>query len=170
MNPGNKYIECDKCHKRFDSRLTYLWTDIEKKSGENLEIFTKAFKEIIIKLSIADKKIGEKEKVKIRKIYGEATGKYYAEEEMFKDMRDMHKTGAQVSTYVNNIKDVLTPDGLAFLMRSAILVSIADGKLNTKEQAMLKDLAEALNLPPDKLEAMVKAVIEGMKKQGEYKG
>ncbi|MBN1413180.1 MAG: TerB family tellurite resistance protein, partial [Spirochaetales bacterium] len=152
--PKNSII-CQKCHNTYDSQLIQISFDIENKGSECFILFGNALKGILIKLGIADKKVTKEEKAKIRKVYGDLTGNYYLEETMIREMQEADKAARDISDYVNKIKSGLTPDGAALLMRSAILVSLADNELHPKEKKILSDLAEALNLPSDMLDAMI---------------
>lgn len=140
LDKVGEYIECDRCSDTFYPRvLDQVLPDDKFKA-----VYEEVMQNTLIKMMLADGKIEDTEKYMVLSIlnkFGSSEIQIDALEGMIAKSRNDFRT---IDDYLKQIKASLNENGKELIVRSAILVSMADGDMDRSERSLILRIAKIL--------------------------
>ncbi len=152
-----RYVECVECRNSF--RENVLESSPETSRAE----FHPTMRRIMILMLLADGCIDKAEIEVIKSVYARVSGYALSDEEIREEIGVAAQEKLKVNEYLKKVTPYLNKTGKARVLQSAYYVASADGILHDDEQALMKEISQALNMEP----AHYKSVIDSIKKSDE---
>jgi uncharacterized tellurite resistance protein B-like protein len=139
------YVECSGCHNTYDPTMTFRTRD--EYGSSQLEIraeYQNGVRNIMILLMLADGAIDDSEMRVIQDIYSEVAGEDYPRSALEEDIQRVRSQSENMIDYAKRINGLLNGQGKNLVIRAAISVALADGRLDKKEEKMIYRLGKEL--------------------------
>lgn len=144
--PGGEYVECKHCTHTYETETVELYNKYKSTEKQVLAVFKRAIRDVMIMMMLADRVIDLKEKASIQKLYSKISSEDYPPEVLDSDIKRIQAKNQDINSFLTSIKGMLNPQGRALVMKSAILVAMADGIIPKEERVMLGVIAKKLEM------------------------
>jgi tellurite resistance protein len=139
------HVECKTCKATYNEAV--LSFD-PKSSAEKFEAaFATAAKRVMFKLALADGDIDDTEVAQITQAFSNIAKRDVDPADIAAELEMARDDTRTVQQYLDEVAAGLNDTGKELVLRSAIAVARADGRVDDSEVAELHDVARALDLP-----------------------
>jgi tellurite resistance protein len=148
-----EYVECDSCSSTFTPEV--LSYDPAKEDAAFEAEFHSAVRRVMVLMMLADGKIDEEEISTIQTVYGKIAKKDVARTEVEREIEAAKKDGRGLQPYLKSVVGRLNDSGKEIVIKAAIFVAAADGKVTDEETTLLAELASALEMSPTHFKSVI---------------
>jgi uncharacterized tellurite resistance protein B-like protein len=161
---GNKgeYVECQECKGTFIPRVLNYNT-INKEDSQ--AIYEIAIKHSMVLIMLADGVIDEKEKKQVQKVINQFSRNKLTLNQLDDYIRKVQFEKKDASTYLKRIAGSLNEHGKEIIIKCALSVSAADGKIDDSELKVISKMAKALEMSGSHLKGIFSEFDEITKEQ-----
>jgi tellurite resistance protein len=153
LNLVGEYIECQRCAGTYT--LEVLQLDPEADAKRHQAEFHKAIRRVLVLISLADGRVDESELAAIGRVLGRFAGREVPRAEIEAELVEARASNGDVVAYCSGMKGYLNDNGRELVVRSAILVAVADGHFDDRERELVARIASALEVPSARLVALI---------------
>jgi tellurite resistance protein len=147
-----EFVECDDCRGTFKTEVK----DFDyKKAIEYEATFRKVVRRVMVLMMMADGVIDDKEVQTICKLYHRLTGGLVTESGVREEITAAELEGSSLTGYLREQLGSLNDKDKKAIIAAAYLVAMADGEYHAKEQALIRDVGDVLELRPAALNAII---------------
>jgi len=162
------YYKCDSCEQTYKQEIKKILEDSNKKAGKFKEdtkkTLAKALAACMTYMAQVDGKISKEEQKEIDMLLKHMPNSR-AEIKKVIDQVKKTKDKEYVFKVLKEAREFLTADGVMFIIGVLARIIMADGKIDKKEEKLMKEFLKACDLP----EEMYLIMVEGMKKSARVK-
>ena len=134
------HILCSSCKNTF-------WVSVLECSPEiTKQNFNPSVLRLMVLMMLADGKIENEEYDSIKHIYLEVTDERVKDKDIQSYIENVEKENVSVDEYLKRITPYLNDYKKTLIIKAAYLISVADGIIHEKEERLLKEIKQALNL------------------------
>lgn len=127
-----------------------------KKSSEEIaEEYAQAVQLAMIRVMLADGDVDDAEVLRITQIYHELTGSEVSEDVVRAKATLAKSGGRDLNAELTRLAPHVTDEGKATVLKSALMIAMADGELEPSERALLEEVAGALGLTESRMREIV---------------
>ncbi len=139
-----EYIECQRCSGTF--KLQVLDLDPKKEAAREEAEFHKAMRRVLVLMMLADGVVDESEIEAVQTIMGKLEDRTVPRSDVEAEIQRARADNQDIETYCRGMAGYLNDAGREMVVKAAILVASADGKVDDSERAALASIATALNM------------------------
>ena len=170
LNKIESYYKCVGCSQTYKEAIKDMLGGSEKDRAKAQEDAKKAFATTLAacmtRMAKIDGTISKKEKQEITKISGsKAFSKYKKDVEKTIEKVSRSKDDEEVFEMLRKAKATLTADAVFIIIGQVARVVLADGKIDKKEEALMKEFLLACGIPRDIYGKIIDKVRESMAKE-----
>ncbi len=153
LNTVGEYVECRACKDTYNTRvLSYN----PAAAAEQLEAeYKAAIRSVMIHILLADGHIDDTEVDTVIDIYERISQQRLTQREVHENIDTIRRSGISFTRHLQALQGRLNDTGKETVLRSALMVALADGEFHESEQKMLTQVGLDLGMTP----AHVKGVI-----------
>ena len=140
-----RYVECASCKSTFNERMRDY--DPEKQQEKFEAAFSIAAKRVMFKLALADGDIDPSEVDQITQAFQNIAKRSISRADIAAELEAARDDTRDVAAHLAEVAPGLNDTGKELVLRSAIAVVKADGRIDPEELTMLRALVPALDLP-----------------------
>lgn len=139
-----EYIECQRCTSTY--KTTILDYDPQQVADAEEAEFHKAMRRVLVLMMLADGVIEESEIEAIQTILGKLEDRELTRAEVEAEIASAQRESSDIKAYCKGMAGYLNDSGREMVVKAAILVAGADGKVEDSERDALAGIAAALNM------------------------
>lgn len=140
-----EFAECQSCKSTFNKGVL---TFDPKGDAEKFEAaFSVAAKRVMFKMALADGDIDDREIEQITQAFQNITKREIDKDDIAAELESAREDSRSVKQYLAEVAAGLNETGKELVLRSAIAVIKADGRVDDQELVELKELVAALDMP-----------------------
>ena len=150
-------VECNTCGTEFDSSVILANTQLRLRTLSLVpeQVFLLSLQRIMVLMMLADNVVDDQELAVIGDIFRQFTGVQIDKQDLIEDARAAKDLGAGVRDYIATVRDGLTEEGKAVILRAAYHVMMADGTMADEEARLLVQIGEALGFSMERCERII---------------
>ena len=134
-----EFVQCETCKNQYDPRVLTNPT-----SGELLDNLANGMRQAVVAIVRADGEVDAQEKNMALQVMGKYSDSPYTMEQLDNDIASLPATG--LVEQMDKCAGVLNPQGKENMIRSCILVAMADGDFAAEEEKEIHVAGEALGM------------------------
>jgi uncharacterized tellurite resistance protein B-like protein len=143
LGKAGEYVECGNCKGTFFPRVL----DSNSTSKEEFKaIYEKAIKHTMVLIMLADGTIDEKEKIQVFKIINKFSHNQITMNQLDDYIKVVQKENEGVTTYLKKIGNLLNEQGKEIIIKCALSVASADGKIDDSELKLIFEMGRSLEM------------------------
>jgi tellurite resistance protein len=144
LDLAGEYVECQQCSGTY--KLEILALDPEAASAREEAEFRKAMRRILVLMMLADGVVEDSEIEAIQQIMGKLEGKPITRSDIEAEVKRAQTDSDGIEEYCKSMAGYLNDSGREMVVKAAILVASADGRVDESERLALATIASALNM------------------------
>lgn len=145
MDSPVEYVECRHCRATYVPEVLRPLTKARTGPSPNAE-FEKAVVRVMIAVARADRFMDADEERKIRQLFHDIAGRPLTTTFLNEQLSVVQKWGFDVDKVVRDVRPRLNDHGRELVLRSAVYVAMADGRLHKRESGLLQRIARSLEM------------------------
>ncbi len=142
-----EYIECDDCRGTYNNAV--LEFDPSAGKAEFEAEWQRVMRRVLISMMLADGVVEEEEIVAIQDVYAKLSGEELTRDRIENEMHRARTDKTSLKDYLAGVAATLNDSGRELVIRAALMVAASDGDIAEEEMAMLVELGNALEVPPE---------------------
>lgn len=139
-----EYVECHQCRGTYKPEILKLDPAADRKAFE--AEFHSVIRRVMIKMMLADGVIDEGELASIADISQKLTEAPLPVDRIRAEAALLEKDGQTVQQYLKSVRSQLNDRGKELVIRAALSVASADGRLSDDERLLLLQIGEAMEM------------------------
>jgi tellurite resistance protein len=139
-----EYVECQSCTSTYQTSI--LSFDPQKNADAEEAEFQKAMRRVLVLMMLADGVIEDSEIAAIQSILGKLEEREVTRGEIESEIKAAQSEASNIESYCRRMAGFLNDSGREMVIKAAILVAGADGKVEESERDALASIATALNM------------------------
>ena len=156
LNKLGEYVECRTCKSTYAPAVkSYDPEAIAKQLEAEYEI---AIKAVMVHILLADGVIDDAEVDSVTEIYEKLTGVRLGIRAVHDEIARVKSSGEQLSSYLRNLQGRLNDSGKENVLKSALMVALADGEFHEDERAMLVEIGADLGMTKAHVQGVIASV------------
>ena len=148
-----EYIECAHCHSTFLPDV--LVRPGAAADGRTLSEYDKALRHTMVLMMIADGEVDDNELDTVLDIVNRYGDRSLSRIDLEVYAEQVRRLPQPVGTYLRQISPTLNDQGKQRLIRCAMAVASADGKIDQSEVAVIREMGRSLDLSTAELQAII---------------
>jgi tellurite resistance protein len=154
-----EYVECGACGGTYKPAVLELDPEADRAAFE--AEFHGAVRGVMLKMMLADGVIEDEELESVATVYEQLAGKVLSVEQIRAEAEALQGDASQsVQDYVKDVRGSLNDQGKELVVRAALAVASADGKVSDTERLLLVEIGEALELTEAHLMGILKTAAD----------
>lgn len=144
MDKLGEYVECGRCQGTYHvDILSYS----PENDGEHVQaLFMVAMKQVMIAMLLADGVIDDDEVNELKVMFEDLAGVAVTEQDLREEIAVIQQQGSNAIEMVQSIAPGLNDKGKEMVITAAYQIAIADGRVDPAEQALIEEVAEAMEI------------------------
>lgn len=141
-----EYVECGRCQGTYQVEvLNYNPAEGERQFEA---MFMIAMKQVMIAMLLADGVIDDNEVIELQNIFEELAGVEVTEEDLREEIAVIQQQGSNAIELISRMSGGLNDNGKEKVIAAAYRIAVADGHFDDTEKALMKQLADAMDVTP----------------------
>jgi tellurite resistance protein len=153
-----EYVECGACGGTYKPGVLDLDPEADRAAFE--AEFHGAVRGVMLKMMLADGVIEDDELRSVSTLYEQLAGQALSVEQVRAEAEALQGDRQSVLDYVKNVRGSLNDRGKELVVRAALAVASADGKVSDTERLLLVEIGEALELTEAHLMGILKTAAD----------
>lgn len=159
MDLAGEYVECVGCENTYDPEvLSYDPTAARARMEAE---YHRAVRRVMALMLLADGVVDDEEIATIQQVYQQLAGAALSADEVQREIERAGAEGLGVTEALERFRGRLNDAGKEMVVRAAFLVAAADGEFAEEEQALLDEIAAALEMSPAHVRGVLAALSAG---------
>lgn len=150
-----RFVECDDCMGTFDEEVLELAERIKADEAEVESKYEEAVRRIMVGMMMVDGEMDDQEVEAIASLSKKLPGVDLTEDEVREEAVRAEMDGRPVEDFARDIGPSINDHGKELLFRAALAVAAADGVFEDSEKDLLMRLADALDMRPQHVKAIL---------------
>ncbi|MEZ4260776.1 MAG: TerB family tellurite resistance protein [Polyangiaceae bacterium] len=146
------YLECTTCLDTFDVDAA---EGGEAAARRSLARFHGAVLRVMVWMMLADGEIDPEERRAIFDLYDKLTGAALGDDALSAEIAACERADASITEYLGSLVGRLNDEGKDTVLRAAICVAGADGRVDAREALLLREIGAALEVSPARQQALL---------------
>jgi tellurite resistance protein len=146
-------IVCTQCSAEFGVDAL-AFDPIANAEYERLQIF-KAVRRVLAVMSMVDGDPEEAEIEQMMRIMSDVAERSVSRDEIEEELADLFASPVEIAGHCRRMTGYMEPHACELVVEAAILVAAADNDFNEDKRSVLSTIAEALEVPPDRVAELV---------------
>ena len=141
---AGEYVECQRCSGTY--KLEILALDPEAAAAKEEAQFHKAMRRVLVLMMLADGIVEDSEIEAIQQIMSKLEEHQVTRADIEAEVKLAHADSDGIEEYCKSMAGYLNDSGREMVVKAAILVASADGRVDESERLALATIASALNM------------------------
>jgi tellurite resistance protein len=141
-----EFIECQGCQGTYQTQI--LDHDPAQQQKEFEAEFHRAARRVLVLMMLADGEIDPEERKVLGEVLAGLTGKPVSQDQIDTEIRLAQHEQLALDEYLATVTPSLNETGKEMVMRAALCIAAADGRLEPEEASLLEEIREALQMRP----------------------
>jgi uncharacterized tellurite resistance protein B-like protein len=143
LGKRGEYVECNDCKGTYVSRI--LENSITLKEDAKA-LYEKAIKHSMVLVMLADGEIDENEKKQVLKIINKFCLNKITMPQLVDYIKFVKSENENISTYLKKASGYLNEHGKEIIIKAALSVAVADGRIDDSELKMISKMAKSMEM------------------------
>jgi uncharacterized tellurite resistance protein B-like protein len=156
LGSAGEYVECSDCKGTFIPRVLINNPD----KDEFLAIYEKAIRHAMVLIMLADGVIDDKEKEQVLKIINKFGSNDLTMPDLESYIKLVKEKNEDITTYLKKVGPALNEHGKETVIRCALAVAAADGKIDDTELYLISKMGKSMQMSPSHLKGIMSELHE----------
>lgn len=153
-----EYVECHGCRGTFEIAVLSFDPAAERRRQDAR--LRDAVRRVMVEMMLADGNVDDAEVEAIRNVHGRVLGAEISREDVLRDARVAREDGRGIAAALRPLAGSLTDAGKEMVLRAAMCVAAADGRMDDAERARLAEVALSLGMSREHVHGVVQQLVE----------